>query len=99
LDGAGWKQLKYVVFDAPTVNGGFETRLEAIKTYVEGIGESGVPYIQVHPHIACRDIAHMESEMARIRSIGGEGLMLRAKGSAYCSGRTSVLLKKKLLRG
>lgn len=37
----------------------------------------------------------MRAELARIESLGGEGLMLRQPGSKYVAGRSATLLKVK----
>lgn len=91
----GWKHLKFVVFDAPSVNGHFEHRLNAVQKLVSDVGSVAVPHLQVHPHIECRGKDHLSSELARIMDLGGEGLMLRQKKSPYQPGRSSVLMKVK----
>lgn len=83
-----WRTLKFVVFDAPTVAGGFEDRLAAV-------WEIKSDFLVVHPHETCRDQTHLEEELQRIESLGGEGLMLRKKQSEYRNGRSHDLLKVK----
>jgi DNA ligase 1 len=86
--GEAWRSLKFVVFDAPSEPGGFEDRLATVFA-VES------DFVVVHPHEPCRDQQHLEAELARIENLGGEGLMLRKKQSAYRNGRTDDLLKVK----
>jgi DNA ligase-1 len=85
-----WKELAYLVFDAPTLDAPFEERLEACRGYV---GEH--PYARVHAHERCRGIDHLKAELERVEKLGGEGLMLRKPGSRYEVGRSSTLLKVK----
>ena len=42
-----------------------------------------------------RGIGHLQTELARVESLGGEGLMLRQPGSQYEPGRSNTLLKIK----
>lgn len=86
-----WKELLYVVFDVPAHDGPFEARLEHAKAVVEG----KMPYARVHEHYTCNDNNHLREELARVESLGGEGLMARRPGSRYEAGRSHSLLKVK----
>jgi DNA ligase-1 len=87
-----WKEVRYLVFDAPTATGGFEDRLEFVR---DALQRCASPFIQAHEHQLCRDTEHLRSELRRIEALGGEGLMLREPGSKYAAGRSSTLLKVK----
>jgi DNA ligase-1 len=87
-----WKEIRYIVFDAPTLEQGFEKRLAFVQ---EVIQESQPPYAQAHEHQACRGLDHLRAELARLEALGGEGLMMRRAGSKYESGRSTSLLKVK----
>jgi DNA ligase-1 len=84
-----WRELKFVVFDAPCNPGGFEERLAAV---VEA------EFLVLHPHEPCRSAEHLQEELKRIEALGGEGLMMRRKQSAYKFGRSQVLLKVKTFK-
>jgi DNA ligase-1 len=84
-----WKQIKFLIFDAPAHSGTFEERLEVLR------GLSTHPYAAAHPHLRCKDLPHLKEELTRIESLGGEGLMLRQPQSKYVAGRSSTLLKVK----
>lgn len=87
-----WKEITFVTFDAPAVEGGFESRLEFLQaTFAERQPE----YARVLQHDRCRGLEHLREELARVESLGGEGLMLREPGSAYEAGRSTTLLKVK----
>jgi DNA ligase 1 len=87
-----WKEVRYVVFDAPTLEKGFEQRLEFVQ---ECITQSKPLYAQPHPHQPCQGMDHLRQELARLEALGGEGLMLRKPGSKYENGRSITLLKVK----
>lgn len=89
--GERWRGLVYVVFDAPTAPGGFEERLATAEAAVHG-----ATFARIHPHAECEGEEELKAELAKVEALGGEGLMLRRKGSAYAkSVRSGDLLKVK----
>ncbi len=90
-----WKQIRFVVFDAPGVDDVVETR---VQFYEEFFAKHALPYAAAHQLQACQGIEHLRQELTRIESLGGEGLMLRQPGSRYAAGRSSTLLKVKSFR-
>jgi DNA ligase-1 len=90
--GEVWREVSYVVFDAPSHGGPFEERLRAIEATV---ARCDAAHVRAHPHEVCRGIEHLREELARVEALGGEGLMLRKPGSSYEVGRSSTLLKVK----
>jgi len=87
-----WKDLLYVVFDAPAFDGAFEERMAHLESLV---GRGAHPYVRVHAQQVCRDIEHLKEELARVEALGGEGLMARRPKSRYEAGRSNTLLKVK----
>jgi DNA ligase-1 len=87
-----WRQISFVVFDAPNVAGAFEERVAHAKRL---LGGATSPHARALDHVECTGIAHLQAELARVESLGGEGLMLRRPGSLYEVGRSSSLLKVK----
>jgi DNA ligase-1 len=87
-----WKQIRFVIFDAPAHAGPFEERLEVARSL------PALPHAAAHPHARCTGLPHLREELARIESLGGEGLMLRQPGSKYVAGRSATLLKVKSFR-
>lgn len=87
-----WQQIKYLVFDAPDLDEPFEQRVEFL---VDHFGRNSQPYAQPHAQAVCRDLTHLQVELARVEALGGEGLMLRQPLSRYVVGRSSTLLKLK----
>ena len=84
-----WKRIRFLIFDAPSHPGPFEDRLKALDSL------TSLPHATVHPHFRCTGPSHLKDELARIESLGGEGLMLRQPRSMYVVGRSATLLKVK----
>ncbi len=87
-----WRELRYVIFDAPTQAVDFEDRVAYVADLVK---RQQPPYVTALPHERCLGLDHLRSELARIEALGGEGLMLRQPRSKYEAGRSSTLLKVK----
>ena len=83
-----WKDVKYIVFDAPTLAGGFLQRINA----VSGLGAHASVAVQT----PVSDEASLWKTHNVIKAKGGEGLILRNPTSLYESGkRSSNMLKVK----
>jgi DNA ligase 1 len=87
-----WKEVRYLVFDAPRLEKGFEKRLEFIQQIMKG---NQPTFAQAHEHQLCQSLNHVRQELTRLEALGGEGLMLRQAGSKYEVGRSPTLLKVK----
>lgn len=87
-----WRDVKYMVFDAPAYGGPFEARLDVARQAVYG---QGAEHLRVLYHFECQGIDHLRRKLAQVAILGGEGLMLRQPGSHYETGRSSTLLKVK----
>lgn len=87
-----WKEVRFLMFDAPSAAEAFEERVKAIQRIV---AKNQPPYAMAHQQELCTDLDHLRRELVRIEALGGEGLMLRQPGSKYVSGRSMSLLKIK----
>ena len=87
-----WREVRYVVFDAPAHDGPFEQRLQFFQ---EVLARRKPAFAAAHPHEVCKGLTHLHEELARIEARGGEGLMLRQPRSKYQVGRSTTLLKVK----
>jgi DNA ligase 1 len=87
-----WRELRFVVFDAPTQTSLFEERLTFVADLLK---RQQPPYATALPHDRCLGLEHLRSELARVEGLGGEGLMLRQPQSKYEAGRSTTLLKIK----
>lgn len=87
-----WNEVRFLIFDAPAANGGFEDRLSFLK---DMLATGASKFALQHAHERCRNLDALRSELKRIEALGGEGLMLRQPGSKYVAGRSATLLKVK----
>jgi DNA ligase-1 len=87
-----WKQLRYLVFDAPAAGGKFEERVQVL---AETLPAGRAPHAALVEHTVCRGVDHLREHLAAIEQLGGEGLMLREPASLYEAGRSPTLLKVK----
>ena len=87
-----WREVTYVVFDAPGMPGPFEGRMAF---FADHLKRHAPPHARPHGHERCGGLDHLRKELARVEALGGEGLMLRRPGSAYEVGRSATLLKVK----
>ncbi len=89
--GDHWKEIRFVMFDAPDAPGAFEERLK----YMHSEFSSELTYASVLDHVECKGHTALEEELRRVEALSGEGLMLREAGSDYIRGRSTTLLKVK----
>ncbi len=87
-----WREVRYLVFDAPQQSGKFEERLEFL---ADCLRPEKLPFATIHQHQRCTGTEHLQQELARVEALGGEGLMLRQPGSGYEVGRSFTLVKVK----
>ena len=87
-----WKQLKFMVFDAPQVDAVFETRCDFLEMLFRDLRPRHAKVLDQHQ---CRRMAQLRDALRRVESQGGEGLMLRQPESRYEIGRSHTLLKVK----
>lgn len=87
-----WKEVKYVVFDAPNHDGVFEKRIKHLNKLIKASKLKHLVALEQEP---CKNTTHLKKELARVEKLGGEGLMLREAGSRYAVGRSWTLLKVK----
>ncbi len=87
-----WKELVYMVFDAPAHEGVFEERMAHVESTVQALD---IAWLRAHTHTRCEGTEQLRDELARVEALGGEGLMLRQPGSRYEAGRSNTLVKVK----
>jgi len=86
-----WKRIQFQVFDAPKVDGTFETRMSVLRTHSLSFPD----FVQMLPSHECEGNEHLRKYLADIETLGGEGVMARMPGSHYEIGRSGSLLKVK----
>ncbi len=91
IDEAAWRPIRYAVFDAPEVAGGFEARQRELLELLAG--NTGRAFAVAQRQCVSR--ADLDHVLAGIIRSGGEGVMLRQSGSCYEPTRSASLLKVK----
>ena len=86
-----WREVKFMVFDAPRATGNFERRMKYLATVLP----KKATHVMAVPQSRCRGTAHLLAERDRVVKAGGEGLMLRKPESEYETRRSPTLLKVK----
>jgi DNA ligase 1 len=86
-----WRQVRFMVFDAPQAKGTFEQRTQFVKATLPAKNE----FVKPVPQERCTGAVQLIAERDRIVKLGGEGLMLRKPESDYEAGRSPTLLKVK----
>jgi len=87
-----WRNVKYMVFDAPELKMTFKDRYKKMK---EVFGKIKCPYIELLDHRICKGRSDLNDELAVVQNVGGEGLMIRNPNSFYENKRSRTLLKVK----
>ena len=62
-----WKEITFVVFDAPAVAEPFEARLAFV---AECLRTGQPPHARAHEHVACTGLDHLRGELARLEALG-----------------------------
>jgi DNA ligase-1 len=86
-----WKDVRFMVFDAPQAPGNFEQRMQFLRATFP---ETNC-FVRVVVQERCQSAAQLLAERDRVLRLSGEGLMLRLPASAYEPGRSPTLLKVK----
>ena len=87
-----WRQIRFMVFDAPAHPGSFDARLPALQATVAHIAQPWVVAVAQQRVASHPALQAMLQETVRG---GGEGLMLHRGSSLYRAGRSEDLIKLK----
>jgi DNA ligase-1 len=90
VDDAGWRQIRYLIFDLPGNEGSFDQRLSLMHALIDGVAP---PWLQVLPQFRVADPVVLAATLARVVGSGGEGLMLHRANAHWQPGRSDALLK------
>jgi len=89
---AGWRELRFAIFDVPKAPGGFLQRLHKAKDW---FGNHPTRFVFVIPQRPVRNARQLEAELKRVEALGGEGLIIRKPNALYTSGRSPEIRKVK----
>lgn len=91
-DEAGWREVRYMIFELPGAPGSFAERAEQIRRLV---GQADVPWLREIRQFFVADRSILKKRLDEVVRAGGEGLMLHLAEAPYATGRSDVLLKLK----
>ena len=94
-DDAGWREVRYMVFELPGAPGPFSERVEKIRQLVR---QANVPWLSEIQQFFPVDRSSLKKRFDEVVRGGGEGLMLHLADAPYQTGRSDVLLKMKPLQ-
>lgn len=80
-----WKEVSYLVFDAPSHNGIYEQRLEHLKKVLQNCP----PQVVMVGVKKCKGKEHLLESLSQVEEEGGEGLMIRKPGSFFSPSSSS----------
>jgi DNA ligase-1 len=89
---AGWRELRYMVFELPGAGGTFAERVARITALVQA---TGWPQLVAAPQTPVADREALQQRLTRTVAEGGEGLMLHLASAPCRNGRSDVLVKLK----
>ena len=88
----GWRQVRYMVFDAPGQVGTFEARWQALGSVIETAGQAWLMRVEQTP---VDTAAALQQRLDAVVRDGAEGLVLHRADAHWQSGRTQALFKFK----
>lgn len=91
-DDAGWREVRYMVFELPGAPGPFSERAEQIRVLAQKVN---LPWLRAIEQFSVVNRASLKKHLDEVVRGGGEGLMLHLVDAAYETGRSDVLLKLK----
>ncbi len=89
---AEWRQVKYMVFEAPQGGESFAQRAILLQIMAQG---AAWPQLQAVEQSKLPSHAALQARLKAVVAAGGEGLMLHLADAPYTTGRNDVLLKLK----
>ncbi|KAJ1570031.1 hypothetical protein HK096_005149, partial [Nowakowskiella sp. JEL0078] len=88
-----WDQIRFKVFDAPSVDKPFEGRLKVLEKWM--LKSKSCTTVDLVEHVVAKSTSDVLNRLKKVEADGGEGLMLREPGSYYEGKRSKSLLKVK----
>jgi DNA ligase-1 len=86
-----WKDVIYWIIDLPSSKEPYESRLNTLRQLNLPMQARIITVEQ------CKGTGHLETYLDSILAAGGEGIMARRQASLYTCGRTSSVLKVKVM--
>lgn len=91
-DDAAWRELRYLVFDAPGQSGGFASRWQALQPVIV---QANLPWLSCVAQFRMDSAAALQQRLDAVVRAGGEGLVLHQAQASWRPGRSDALFKLK----
>jgi DNA ligase-1 len=91
-DDAGWRRLRYMLFELPGGEGPFAERAQRLQDVAQ---QARWPQLVAVTQSALPSAAALQRRLDEVLRAGGEGLMLHRADARYHTGRSPALLKLK----
>ncbi|PJJ97695.1 DNA ligase [Lysobacteraceae bacterium NML91-0213] len=91
-DRSAWRGVRFLVFDLPGEDVGFEARIARMRRLLDA---AGIDWLRPVRQRRFADRAALDAHFHAVLAAGGEGLMLHHRDARYRSGRSELLLKYK----
>ncbi|CZF79288.1 DNA ligase [Grimontia marina] len=93
-DDKEWDKVKFMVFDLPASLDSFDVRYKQFKSMAQGLN---IPHLGYVEHKPVESKASLLALLESVNESGGEGLMLRKRSGIYQPGRSTNVIKMKLV--
>lgn len=87
-----WKEISYHIFEVPAASGDFQTRLGQAGAWFKA---HPAPHVRVIEQIVCQGTYHLDAFLAKVESLGGEGVIIKNPTLPFRPGRSPHILKVK----
>ena len=91
-DEASWKAVRYLIFDAPTVAGSFQSRWQTLEQVLAAVNQ---PWLQRVAQFEVSNAVELTHSLKAVVRAGGEGLVLHRADALWHPGRSDALFKLK----
>ena len=87
-----WHKISYQIFEVPHQQGGLLNRLAILQAYLKQHPSS---FVIIIPQTTIESPSHLKTELDKVISLDGEGLVVRKPDIQYHTGRSNHALKVK----
>ncbi|OHD94701.1 MAG: DNA ligase [Sulfurimonas sp. GWF2_37_8] len=87
-----WKEISYMIFEVPSAEGNFTTRLQKAHNYISA---NKLSHLKIIEQKVCSSQTQLDAYLQQVIKNGGEGVMVKDGSKAYFEGRSDSLLKVK----
>lgn len=87
-----WRKIKFMIFDLPTHQGSFTSRITTMKKIIRKVNS---PYLKMIEQFRIYTNKALQNKLNNVVRNNGEGLMLHLASAPYFTGRNSYVMKLK----